>query len=127
MPSEVRLNPARMERRNTHMPDWESNHARFHRLNAWIAVHQGDVATECRELELLVAADPAEVSALVREVGRHQQFVAGRRLQNGAVVTDPDPHTAASWRFGEGSHAGNQGQFAGVAIFGVCHEAWLPA
>ena len=49
-----------------HIPDWESSPARFHRLNAWLAVHQGDVANERRELELLVAADPADVSALGR-------------------------------------------------------------
>ena len=50
----------------THMPAAESNPARFHRLNAWLAAHQGDVATERRELELLVAADPADVTALGR-------------------------------------------------------------
>jgi tetratricopeptide (TPR) repeat protein len=50
----------------THMPATESNPARFHRENAWLAAQRGDVATERHELELLVAADPADVTALGR-------------------------------------------------------------
>jgi len=55
-----------VKRAMTHLPAMESNPARFHRLNAWLADQRGDVATERRELELLVAADPADVTALAR-------------------------------------------------------------
>lgn len=50
----------------THLPAMESNPSRLHRQNAWLAAHRGDLALERRELELLVAADPSDVSALGR-------------------------------------------------------------
>ena len=55
-----------VEKAMAHMPATEWNLARFHQVNAWLAAHRGDVATERRELELLVAADPADVTALGR-------------------------------------------------------------
>jgi enediyne biosynthesis protein E4 len=55
-----------VEKAMAHMPATEWNLARFHQVNAWLAAHRGDVATERRELELLVAADPADVMALGR-------------------------------------------------------------
>ncbi len=55
-----------VQRAMTHLRPLESNPAGLHRLNAWLARHRGDVAAERRELELLVAADPADVTALAR-------------------------------------------------------------
>ncbi len=49
-----------------HLPATEWNIARFHQVNAWLAAHRGDVATERRELELLLATDPADLTALGR-------------------------------------------------------------
>jgi enediyne biosynthesis protein E4 len=49
-----------------HVPSTESNPALLCRVNAWLAAQLGDIAAERRELELLVAADPAAVSALDR-------------------------------------------------------------
>ena len=50
----------------THLPALETNPPLLHRLDAWIAAHDGDVARERRELELLVDADPADTKALDR-------------------------------------------------------------
>jgi tetratricopeptide (TPR) repeat protein len=50
----------------THIPATQTNSAQFHRWSARLAVHRGDVDTERRELELLVAADPTDVTALGR-------------------------------------------------------------
>ena len=50
----------------THLPAAESNPAQLHRLNAWLAAHRGDVDTERRELEHLLAGDPADLTALDR-------------------------------------------------------------
>ncbi len=50
----------------TQLPAAESTPAQLHRLNAWLAAKQGDVAAERRELELLVEADPADLTALDR-------------------------------------------------------------
>jgi enediyne biosynthesis protein E4 len=55
-----------VKRAMTHMPAAEPNSAALHRVNAWLAAHRDDVATERRELELLVAADPADVTAVGR-------------------------------------------------------------
>jgi len=49
-----------------HVPTVESTPAQVHRLNAWLAAKQGDVVTERRELDRLVAADPTDRSALGR-------------------------------------------------------------
>jgi tetratricopeptide (TPR) repeat protein len=63
----------------THLPDWESSPVGLHRINAWLAVHEGDVAAERRELELLVGADPADIAAVDRlaelalKEGQHAQ------------------------------------------------------
>jgi Tfp pilus assembly protein PilF len=63
-----------VERAMTHIPATESSPAQLHRWSAWLAVHRGDVATERRELELLVAADPMDVTALGRlaELARNE-------------------------------------------------------
>jgi tetratricopeptide (TPR) repeat protein len=47
----------------THLPATESTPAHLHRVNAWLASRRGDAATERRELERLVAADPADLTA----------------------------------------------------------------
>jgi tetratricopeptide (TPR) repeat protein len=49
-----------------HIPATEANPTQLHRVNAWLAAQRGDIAAERRELELLVAADPAAVTALDR-------------------------------------------------------------
>ncbi len=55
-----------MERALEHIPSTEWSLARFHQIHAWLAAHRGDVATERRELELQVAVDPADTTALGR-------------------------------------------------------------
>jgi thioredoxin-like negative regulator of GroEL len=50
----------------THLPADASSPARIHRLKAWLASHRGDFETERRELERLIAADPADRTALDR-------------------------------------------------------------
>ena len=44
----------------------ESTPAQIHRLSAWLSARRGDVESERRELERLVAADPADLTALDR-------------------------------------------------------------
>ena len=55
-----------VQRALTHLPAAESTPAQIHRLNAWLSAHRGDVESERRELERLVAADPADPTALDR-------------------------------------------------------------
>jgi thioredoxin-like negative regulator of GroEL len=50
----------------THLPAAESTPPRLHRLNAWFASQRGDGETERRELERLLAAAPADLTALDR-------------------------------------------------------------
>ncbi len=50
----------------THVPAADSSRAQLHRLTAWLCAHRGDVESEHRELERLVAADPADLTALDR-------------------------------------------------------------
>ena len=50
----------------THLPAAESTPAQLHRLNAWLASKHGDLETERRELEHLLVADPADLTALDR-------------------------------------------------------------
>ena len=50
----------------THIPATHSNPAQLCRVNAWLAAQQGDVVAERQQLEFLVAADPAEATALDR-------------------------------------------------------------
>ena len=52
-----------VERALEHIPATEWALARSHQIHAWLAAHRGDVATERRELELQVAADPADMTA----------------------------------------------------------------
>jgi enediyne biosynthesis protein E4 len=52
----------------SHLPANELNAASYHRTNAWLAAQRSDVAGETRELQLLVTADPADVTALARLV-----------------------------------------------------------
>jgi len=49
-----------------HLPADESTPAELHRLNAWFASQRGNVKTERQELERLIEANPADLSALDR-------------------------------------------------------------
>ncbi len=49
-----------------HLPAEESTPAQLDRLKAWLSARRGDVASERRELEALVVADPADLKALDR-------------------------------------------------------------
>lgn len=50
----------------THLPATEWNPAQLLRLRAWLSFQRGDVEAERRELERLLAADPADRNALDR-------------------------------------------------------------
>jgi tetratricopeptide (TPR) repeat protein len=71
-----------------HLPADQSTPAQTHKLTAWIAGHQDDLETEQRELERLVQADPADVSALTRlaeladKTGRVERREELRRQKN---------------------------------------------
>jgi tetratricopeptide (TPR) repeat protein len=52
-----------------HLSTIQSTPAKFHRITAWLAMNRGDFATERQELELLLEADPADVTALDRLAG----------------------------------------------------------
>jgi tetratricopeptide (TPR) repeat protein len=62
-----------VERAMTHMPDVGSLSAEQHRINAWLAGHRGDFAKERSELELLLAANPGDLSALDRLIDIHKK------------------------------------------------------
>ena len=62
-----------VERALTHLPDAASRSAEQHRINAWLAGHRGDLAKERMELELLLAADPGDLSALDRLIDLHKK------------------------------------------------------
>ena len=62
-----------VERAMTHMPDVVSPSAARHRINAWLAGHRGDFAKERSELELLIAADPGDLSAFDRLIDLHKK------------------------------------------------------
>jgi tetratricopeptide (TPR) repeat protein len=49
-----------------HLPAEGSTPAQLHRTSAWLAARRGDVESEQRELEDLVGADPADLTALDR-------------------------------------------------------------
>jgi len=49
-----------------HLPAEASIPAQILRLKAWLSSHRGDVESERRELERLIAADPADLTALDR-------------------------------------------------------------
>jgi tetratricopeptide (TPR) repeat protein len=49
-----------------HLPAADSAPARLHRLRDWLAAQRGDVASEVRELERTLVADPANRTALER-------------------------------------------------------------
>ena len=51
-----------------HLPVEESTPAQVQRLTAWLAAHRGDLDSERRALERLVAVDPADFAALDRLV-----------------------------------------------------------
>jgi thioredoxin-like negative regulator of GroEL len=53
----------------THLPAEASTPAQVQKLAAWFAVKRGDVASERRALERLIAADPADLAALDRLAG----------------------------------------------------------
>ncbi len=50
----------------THLPAEESAPAQIHKLAVWLANQRGDVESERRALERLIAADPTDLSALDR-------------------------------------------------------------
>jgi tetratricopeptide (TPR) repeat protein len=68
-----------------HLPAGESTPAEVHRLGAWLCARQGDHALERKQLERLVAADPADLTALDRltqlseQVGQHALAIDYRR------------------------------------------------
>jgi enediyne biosynthesis protein E4 len=49
-----------------HLPDLKSTPAQIHQVEAWLAAHRGDATGERRELESVVADDPADVTSLAR-------------------------------------------------------------
>jgi tetratricopeptide (TPR) repeat protein len=55
-----------VEQALTHLPAAESRPAQLHRIHAWLASKRGDVETERRELERLLVADPADLTAVDR-------------------------------------------------------------
>jgi hypothetical protein len=61
-----------VERAMTHLPDVALSADR-RRINAWLAGHRGDLAKERSELELLVAADTGNLSALDRLIDLHKK------------------------------------------------------
>jgi hypothetical protein len=61
-----------VERAMTHVPDVTSLSADRCRINAWLAGHRGDFAKERSELELLIAADPGDLSAFDRLIDLHK-------------------------------------------------------
>ncbi len=62
-----------VERALTHLPDVASFSAARHRINAWLARHRGDFAAAHSELELLIAADPGDLSAFDRLIDLHKK------------------------------------------------------
>ena len=62
-----------VERALTHVPDVTSRPSDRHGINAWLAGHRGDFATERSELELLIAANPGDLSALDRLIDLHKK------------------------------------------------------
>jgi enediyne biosynthesis protein E4 len=63
----------------THLPDLNSNRVRVHQIKAWLAAHRGDIIDEGRELELVVAGDPADMTSLARLVELAKK--AGQRTE----------------------------------------------
>ena len=55
-----------VEQAVTHLPAAESKPAQLYRINAWLASKRGKVETEHRELERLLVADPADLTAVDR-------------------------------------------------------------
>ena len=51
-----------------HLPATESSPAELQKLAAWFALKRGDIDSERRALERLIAADPADFRALDRLV-----------------------------------------------------------
>jgi enediyne biosynthesis protein E4 len=81
-----------VERAMTHLPDVAWLAADRHRINAWLAGHRADFAKERSELELLIAADPGELSALDRLIDVHkkgsQPALAAEVTQNRNAVRE---------------------------------------
>ena len=81
-----------VERGMTHLPDVASLSAEQHRINAWLAGHRGDFAKERSELELLLAADPGDLSAFDRLIDLHkkegQPALAAEVFQNRNAVRE---------------------------------------
>jgi enediyne biosynthesis protein E4 len=62
-----------VERTMTRMPDVAPLSTDRHRINAWLAGQRGDFAKERSELELLLAADPGDLSAFDRLIDLHKK------------------------------------------------------
>ena len=62
-----------------HLPAATTTPAQLHRLKAWLSAHRGDVESERRELERLLAMDPADLTALDRLAQSWRK--AGSRLK----------------------------------------------
>jgi tetratricopeptide (TPR) repeat protein len=81
-----------VERAMTHLPDVASLSAEQHRINAWLAGRRGDFAKERSELELLLAADPGDLSAFDRLIDLHkkggQPALAAEVFQNRNAVRE---------------------------------------
>jgi enediyne biosynthesis protein E4 len=81
-----------VERAMTHLATVASNSAEQHRTSAWLAGHRGDFAKERSELELLLAADPGDLSAFDRLIDLHvkggQPALAAEVLQNRNAVRE---------------------------------------
>ena len=56
----------RRRRGHAHLPPAELKPAELRRINAWLAAKRGDFETERRELEGVLAADPADLMAIER-------------------------------------------------------------
>ncbi len=74
-----------------HLPAGAFSDSQVHRIAAWMCSRQGDVASEQRELEQVIAADPADLSALDRltqlaERGGNQARAAELRRMSAEVV-----------------------------------------
>jgi enediyne biosynthesis protein E4 len=75
----------------SHLPANELNAASFHRTNAWLAAQRSDIASERRELELLLEADHTDLTALTRlaELAEkeHQPAKAAELVRTKAQIT----------------------------------------
>jgi enediyne biosynthesis protein E4 len=81
-----------VERGMTHLPRVALVPVEQHRMSAWLAGHRGDFAKERSELELLLAADPGDLSAFDRLIDLHKKeghlALAAQVFQNRNAVSE---------------------------------------